>query len=60
MKDLFRFTNDLGKILYDIGFKLLLKENKKDRAFLRVITGASELAKDCKIEIEIQLGVYLL
>ena len=39
MKDLFRFIKDLGKILYGIGFKLLLKENKKDRAFLELIPG---------------------
>ena len=31
-KDLFGFINDLGKIINGIGNKLILKENKKDRA----------------------------
>ena len=52
-KDLFGFINDLGKIINGIGFKLILKENKKDRAFFRVITGAGAIAKDCKKKLKI-------
>ena len=32
MSDLFDFVNDLEKILYGLGFKLLLKRNNNDRA----------------------------
>ena len=32
MKDLFGFINDLEKIIYDIGFKLIQKRNSNHRA----------------------------
>ena len=36
MKDLFGFINDLEKIIFGIGFQLLLKRNNNDRALFRV------------------------
>ena len=36
MRDLFGFVNDLEKIIYGLGFKLLLKRNNNDRALFRV------------------------
>ena len=36
MSDLFGFINDLEKIIYGLGFKLLLKRNNNDRALYRV------------------------
>ena len=36
MSDLFVFKNDLEKIIYGLGFKLLLKRNNNDRALYRV------------------------
>ena len=40
MSDLFGFVNDLEKIIYGLGFKLLLKSNNNDRALFRVNAGA--------------------
>ena len=36
MSDLFGFTNDLEKIIYGLGFKLILERNNNDRALYRV------------------------
>ena len=37
MKDLFGFKNDLEKIIYGIGFKLILNINSNDRALFNLI-----------------------
>ena len=37
MSDLSGFTNDLEKIIYGLGFNLILKGNNNDRALYRVI-----------------------
>ena len=52
MKDLFGFVNDLEKIIYGLGFKLILKRNKNDRAIVRVKAGAGAgaVANDVNIE----------
>ena len=39
MSDLFGFVNDLEKIIYGLGFKLILRNNN-DRALFRVKAGA--------------------
>ena len=49
MSDLFGFINDLEKIIYGLGFKLILKRNNNDRALYRVIPGA--IANDGNIDI---------
>ena len=51
MRDLFGFVNNLEKIIYGLGFKLILKLNKNDRALFRVIAGAGTVANDANIEI---------
>ena len=51
MSDLFGFVNDLKKIIYGLGFKLILKRNNNDRALFRVNAGADEVANDGNIEI---------
>ena len=51
MKDLIGFINDLGKIIYGIGFKFLLMRNNNVGALFRVNAGAGAVADDCKIEI---------
>ena len=51
MKDLLGFLNDLEKIDYGIGFKLVLKRNKNDRALFSVNAGAGVLANNCNMEI---------
>ena len=40
ISDLFGFVNDLEKIIYGLGFKLILKRNNNDRALFRVNAGA--------------------
>ena len=45
MSDLFGFVNDLQKIIYGLGFKLILKRNNNDRALLRVNAGADAVGK---------------
>ena len=51
MSDLFGFVNDLEKIIYGLGFKLLLKRNNNDRALYRVNANPGAVANDGKIEI---------
>ena len=51
MKDLFASINDLEKIRYCIGFKLILKRNSIDRELFRVNEEAGAVANDCNIEI---------
>ena len=51
MSDLFGFVNDLGKIVYGLGFKLMLKRNNNDRVLFRVNAGAGAVANDANIEI---------
>ena len=51
MSDLFGFVNDLGKIIYDLGFKLIFKRNSKDRALFRVYAGADAVGNDGNIDI---------
>ena len=46
MSDLFGFVNDLGKIIYGLGFKIILKRNNNDRALFRVNAGADAVAND--------------
>ena len=51
MSDLFGFVNDLEKIIYGLGFKLILKRNNNDRALFRVNAGADAVANDANIDI---------
>ena len=51
MSDLFGFIHDLEKIIYGLGFKLLLKRNNNDRALYRVNANPGALANDGNIEI---------
>ena len=51
MSDLFRFVNDLEKIIYGLGFKLILKRDNNDSALFRVNAGADAVANDGDIEI---------
>ena len=51
MSDLFGFVNDLEKIIYGLGFKLILKRNNKDRALFRVNDGADAVGNDGNIDI---------
>ena len=51
MSDLFGFVNDLEKIIYGLGFKLILKRNNNDRALYRVNANSGAVANDGKIEI---------
>ena len=51
MSDLFGFVNDLEKIIYGLGFKLLLKRNNNDRALYRVNANPGAVANDSNIEI---------
>ena len=39
------------KFIYGIGFKLIIKRNRNDRALIRFNAGAAEVANDCNIEI---------
>ena len=50
MSDLFGFINDLEKIIYGLGFKLLLKRNNNDRALYRVNANPGAVANDGNIE----------
>ena len=49
MSDLFGF--DLEKVIYGLGFKLLLKRNNNDRALFRVNAGADAVGNDANIDI---------
>ena len=51
MSDLLGFVNDLEKIIYGLGFKLLLKRNNNDRALYRVNANPGAVANDGNIEI---------
>ena len=51
MRDLFGFVNDLEKIIYCLGFKLILKISNKDRALYRAHANPVAVANDCNIEI---------
>ena len=51
MSDLFGFVNDLEKIIYGLGFKLILKRNNNDRALYRVSANPGAVANDGNIEI---------
>ena len=50
MSDLFGFVNDLEKIIYGLGFKLILKRNNNDRALYRVNANPEAVANDGNIE----------
>ena len=51
MSDLFGFVNDLEKIIYGLGFKLILKRNNNDRALYRINANPGAVANDANIEI---------
>ena len=51
MTDLFGFLNDLGKIIYGLGFNQIFKRNNNDRALLGVNAGADAVINDCNIDI---------
>ena len=51
MIDLFVFVNDLEKIIYGLGFKLIFKRNNGDKALYRVNAGAGAVGHDSNIEI---------
>ena len=52
MRYLFGFVNDLEKIIYGLGFKLVLKRNNNnDRALDRIIANPGAVANDANIEI---------
>ena len=51
MRDLFVFVNDLEKIIYGLGFKLILKRNNSDRALFRINGGADAVGNDGIIDI---------
>ena len=51
MSDEFGFANDLEKIIYGLGFKLILKRNNNDRALFRVDADPGRVANDGNIEI---------
>ena len=46
MSDLFGFVNDLEKIIYAVGFKIILKRKNNDRALFRVNAGADVVGND--------------
>ena len=51
MSDLFGFLNDLEKIIYGLGFELVVKRNNNDRALFRVGAGVGGVVSDSVIEI---------
>ena len=51
MSDLFGFVNDLEKIIYGLGIKLILKRNNIDRALYRINANPGAVANDANIEI---------
>ena len=51
MRDLFGFVNDLEKIIYGLGFKLILNRNNNDRALYRINANPGADANDGNIEI---------
>ena len=50
MKDLLVFIKNFEKIIFGIGFKLILKRIKNERALIRVNAGAGA-ANDCNTKI---------
>ena len=50
MRDLFGFGNDLEKIIYVLGFKLILKRNNKVRALYRINANPGAVANDANLE----------
>ena len=51
MSDLFGFVNDLEKVIYGLGFKLILKRNNNDRALYRVNANPGAVGNGANIEI---------
>ena len=51
MSDLFGFVKDLEKIIYGLGFKLILKRNNNDIALIRYNANPGAVANDGNIEI---------
>ena len=51
MSDLFGFVSDLEKIIYGLGFKLILIRKNNDRALFRVNAGADAVGNDGNIDI---------
>ena len=51
MSDLFGFVNDLEKIIHGLGFKLIVKRNKNDRALFRVNATPGAVGNDGNIDI---------
>ena len=51
MSDLFGFLYDLEKIIYGLGFKLIIKRNNNDRALFGVNAGADAVGNDSNIDI---------
>ena len=49
LSDLFGFVNDLEKIIYGLGFILILKRNNIDRALFRVNAGADAVANETNV-----------
>ena len=49
MSDLFGFVNDLEKIIYGLGFKLILKRNNNDRGLFRFNANLGAVANDGNI-----------
>ena len=53
LSDLFGFVTDLEKIIYGLGFKLILKRNNNDRALFRVNAVADAVGNDGNIDIRV-------
>ena len=51
MSDLFGFSNDLEKIIYGLGFELILKRNNNDGALFRVNANPGAITNDGDIDI---------
>ena len=51
MSDLFCFVNDLEKVIYGLGFKLILKRNNNDRALYRINANPGAVGNDGNIDI---------
>ena len=51
ISDLFDFLNDLEKIIYGLGFKVISKRNNNDRALFRVNANPGAVANDDNIDI---------
>ena len=51
MSDLFGFLNDLEKIIYGLGLKIILKRNNNDRALYRINTNPGAVGNDGNIDV---------